>query len=97
MPHVPRGPPTEPGFLDLRRDLGSLDFLNDLGRRDVANDPGRRDLADDPGRLELQVLGVSLEVTAPQTMGISGGFLTLHRAHPRSPREAPGETSNDQP
>ena len=97
MSRIPRGPPVEPGFLDIRRDLGARDFLYDRGRRDLANDPGRRDLEDDPGRIELQVLGVPSQVARPETLGISGGVVTLRRTKARSSRETTDSESNGGP
>jgi hypothetical protein len=97
MPRVPRGPPTEPGILDIERDLGARDLLHDRGRRDLARDPGWRDLADDPGRQELQVLGASPEVVLRETFGISGGVLLLKRAKARSPQDSSNPPSSERP
>jgi len=88
VPRVPRGPPTEPGILDIERDLGAHDLLHDHGRRDLAKDPGQRDLADDRGRQDLQVLGVSLEMGLPKFCGISGGVLPSKKTKAHPPTDA---------
>jgi len=97
MTRIPRGPPLEPGFLDIRRDLGARDFIDDRGRRDLANDPGRRELDHDPGTLELQVLGVPPELALQRTLGISGGILTSSRPKARSSREVADPAVKDGP
>jgi hypothetical protein len=93
MPRVPRGPPIEPGILDIEHDPGALDLLRDVGRRDLARDPGWRDLADDPGRQDLRVLGVSPGILTPETFSISGGVLLLKRARTHPLGDAADEKS----
>jgi hypothetical protein len=97
MPRIPRGPPAEPGVLDIEQDLGSLDLVRDIGRRDLARDPGWRDLMDDPGRQDLRVLGALPGVMRPETLSISGGVMLLKRARARPPSGTSGELRVDEP
>jgi len=83
---TPRGPPREPGVLDLERDRGTRNLLQDFGQRDLAKDLGLRDVADDLGQRERELLGASPEVVAPEIRSISGGVLFLNRYRSRLPR-----------